>query len=144
MYGQGRYAEAVDAYRVATQQRPDDAASPFQPRRGVQCILGRNEEAETYLHRALALQPNHTEALYFLATLRAEQQRHDEMLELLQRLIAIDPNDAAAHVSMGVALVFLGRSDEALRSFDQALSLDPTLEDARANREAVLEMMEGN
>ena len=143
LYGQGRYAEAVDAYRVAAEQRPDDAVAHASLGAALN-ILGRNEEAETHLHRALALNPSHTEALYFLATLRAEQQRYDEMLELLQRLINIDPNDAEAHVSMGVALFFLGRSDEALQHFDQALSLDPTLEDARTNREAVLEAMKGN
>ena len=143
LYGQGRYAEAVDAYRVAAEQRPDDALAHASLGATLN-ILGRNEEAETHLHRALALNPSHTEALYFLATLRAEQQRYNEMLELLQRLINIDPNDAEAHVSMGVALFFLGRSDEALQHFDQALSLDPTLEDARTNREAVLEAMKGN
>ena len=143
LYEQGRYAEAVDAYRVAAAQRPNDAVAHASLGAALN-VLGRNEEAETHLHRALALNPSHTEALYFLATLRAEQQRYDEMLGLLQRLIDIDPNDAEAHVSMGVAFFFLGRSDEALRSFDQALSLDPTLENARANREAVLEAMKGN
>ena len=80
----------------------------------------------------------------FLATLRFDQQRYDEMLELLQRLISIEPGDADTHVSMGVALFHLGRSDEALQRFDQALSLDPTLENARTNREAVLEVLKGN
>ena len=143
LYGQGRYAEAVDAYLVATEQRPDDALAHASLGATLN-VLGRNEEAETHLHRALALNPSHTEALYFLATLRAEQQRYDEMLELLQRLIDIDPNDAEAHVSMGVAFFFLGRSDEALQHFDQALSLDPTLENARTNREAVLEVLKEN
>ena len=45
---------------------------------------------------------------------------------------------------MGIVLFYLDRSDEALQSFDRALSLDPTLENPRANREAVLEAMEGN
>jgi Flp pilus assembly protein TadD len=66
------------------------------------------------------------------------------MLELLQRLIDIDPSHAKAHVSMGAALFYLGRSDEALQRFDQALSLDPTLENVRANREALLEAMKEN
>ena len=116
LYGQEQYAEAVDAYRIAIEHRPDDAAAHSGLGAALN-VLGRNEDAETHLHRALALNPHHPEALYFLATLRAEQQRYAEMLELLQRLIAIDPNDADAHVSMGVALYFLGRGDEALRSF---------------------------
>ena len=143
LYGQGRYAEALDAARIAVKQHPDDVLAHVSL--GVVLNeLGRFEEAETHLRRAIALDPNHTEVLYSMATLRFKQQRYGEMLELLQRLIDIDPSHAKAHVNMGAALFYLGRSDEALQSFDQALSLDPTLESARANRKAVLEAMEGN
>ena len=79
-----------------------------------------------------------------LASLRTDQQRYDEALELFQRLVAIDPSDAVAHGNIGVVLFYLGRSDESLQHFDQALSLNPTLENVRANRETVLEAMEGN
>ena len=127
LYKQGRYEEALDATRVAAEQRPDHINT--HANLGVILnALGRFEEAETHLRRAIALNPNHTEVLYSMATLRFKQQRYGEMLELLQRLIDIDPSHAKAHVSMGAALFYLGRSDEALQSFDQALSLDPTLE----------------
>ena len=143
LHSQGRYVEAVAAYRVAAGQRPNHALAHSGLGAALN-ELGRFEEAETHLRRAIALNPGHTEALYFLATLRFDQQRYDEMLELLQRLISIEPGDADAHISMGVALFHLGRSDEALQEFDQALSLDPTLENARTNREAVLEVLKGN
>ena len=143
LYKQGRYEEALDAARVAVEQRPDHINT--HTNLGVVLNeLGRFEEAETHLRRAIALNPNHTEVLYSMATLRFKQQRYGEMLELLQRLIDIDPSHAKAHVSMGAALFYLGRSDEALQSFDQALTLDPTIEEAQANREAVLEIMKGN
>ena len=45
--------------------------------------------------------------------------------------------------NMGIALSGLGRHDEALQRFDQALSLDPALENVRANREALLEALQG-
>ena len=143
LYGQGRYAEAADAYRVSAEHRPDYT----QAHSGLGAALnelGRFEEAETHLRRAIALDPNHTEALYHLATLRFKQQRYDEAIELLQHLISIEPGHARALGDIGVALFYLGRSDEALDSFDQALSLDPTLEDVRANREAVLEAIKEN
>ena len=217
LYGQGRYAEAVDAYRVAVEQIPDS----FEVHSNLGMALnklGRFEEAETHLRRAIALDPqdvdlsqklaaklaevltpqgryaeaidvlaqavalnpsssqtgelhflmgmaaeengqpetagyymrafeldpHHTKAIRRLAHLRLEQQRYDEALELFQRLIDINPSDAIARGNMGIVLFYLGRSDEALQSFDQALSLDPTLESVRANREAVLEIMEGN
>ena len=143
LYGQGRYAEAADAYRVSAEHRPDYT----QAHSGLGAALnelGRFEEAETHLRRAIALNPDHTEALYHLATLRFNQQRLDEAIEFLQRLVGIEPGHARALGDIGVALFYLGRSDEALQHFDRALSLDPTLEDVRANREAVLEAMKGN
>ncbi len=143
LYGQGRYAEAADAFRVSAEHRPDYT----QAHSGLGAALnelGRFEEAETHLRRAIELNPDHTEALYHLATLRFKQQRLDEAIEFLQHLIGIEPGHARALGDIGVALFYLGRSDEALQHFDRALSLDPTLEDVRANREAVLEAMEGN
>ena len=140
LYKQGRYAEALDATRIAVEQRPDH----FRTHANLGLVLNelrRFEEAETHLSRAISLNPNDTQAFYSMATVRFNQQRYDEMLELLQRLIDIDSSDAKAYVSMGVALSYLGRSDEALQSFDQALSLDPTSETARANREVVLNVL---
>ena len=140
LYEQGRYAEAVDAYRLAVEQHPDDPTALSNLGAALALDkLKRYDEAETHLRRAIELNPGYT--LHFLAALRAEQQRYDEMLEFLQWLIDIDPDDPEAHLNMGLALSHLGRSDEALRSFDRALFLDPALEDARANREAALEAM---
>ena len=143
LHSQRRYAEAVEAYRVAAEQRPGDARTHSNLGAALN-ELGHLEEAETHLRHAIALNPNLTRALYFLSSLRFKQQNYDEMLELLQRLIAIDPDDAGAHARMGVALFYLGRSEEALQRFDQALSLDPTLDYARANRKALLEVVGGN
>ena len=143
LQSQGRYAEAVETYRIAAEQRPGDARTHSNLGAALN-ELGYLEEAETHLRHAIALNPGSTRALYFLASLRFKQQNYDEMLALLQQLIVIDPNDPGAHADMGVALFYLGRSEEALQRFDQALSLDPTLDNARANREAVLKVVDGN
>ena len=146
LMSQGRNEEAIDALAQAAALAPDSRkAAELHFLMGETARENGQPEAaaEHYIH-ALELDPHHWEALHWLATLRAEQQHYDEMLELLQRLAAIHPNDAATYSNMGIALFYLGRNDEALKSFDQALTLDPTLESARANREAVLEAMEGN
>ena len=143
---QGHYEEAIDVLAQAAALDPDS-----QQAAELHVLMGQAAQengqpeaaAEYYMH-AIEIDPHHAAALHWLATLRSEQQRYDEMLELLQRLIDIDPSDAAIHSNMGIALFYLGRNDEALQRFDQALSLDPTLENARANREALLEAMEGN
>ena len=141
LMSQGRNEEAIDALAQAAALAPDSRkAAELHFLMGETARENGQPEAaaEHYIH-ALELDPHHWEALHWLATLRAEQQHYDEMLELLQRLAAIHPNDAATYSNMGIALFYLGRNDEALKSFDQALTLDPTLESARANREAVLE-----
>ena len=142
---QGRYEEVIDVLAQAALAPASPQAAELHVLMGQAAQANRQPEAaaEYYMH-ALEIDPHHAEALHWLATLRAEQQRYNEMLELLQRLIDIDPSDAAIHSNIGIALFYLGRSDEALKSFDRALSLDPTLENAHANREALLEAMEGN
>ena len=143
LYKQGRYEEALEVARVVVDQDSDSFEAYINL--GITFVaLGRFEEAETHLRRAIALNPRHTETLYALAKLRFQQQRYDEMLKLYQQIIDIDPTDALAYGDMGVALFLLGRNDEALRSFDQALSLDPAMKGVRANRDAVLERVEGN
>ena len=143
---QGRYEEAIDLTAQAV------ALAPASPQAiELQFIMGQiaqengqPEVATEYYMRALEIDPHYAKAIRRLAHLRSEQQRYDEALELFQRLIDIDPSDAVAHGNMGIVLFYLGRSNKALQSFDQALFLNPNLETARANRETLLEVIEGN
>ena len=143
---QGRYEEAIDLMAQAVAL---DSASPQAIE--LHCLMGQTaqengqpEVATEYYMRALEIAPHYAKAIRRLAHLRSEQQRYDEALELFQRLIDLDPSDAVAHGNMGIVLFYLGRSNEALQSFDRALFLNPNLETARANREALLEVIEGN
>ena len=142
----GHYDEAMDvlAQAVALDVSSSQAAELHFLMGQMARENGQSEAAAEHYMHTLEADPHYAEALHWLATLRAEQQHYDEMLELLQRFVALHPNDAATYSNMGIALVFLGRSDEALRSFDRALALDPTLENARANREVLLEEMKKN
>ena len=142
---QGRYAEAIDALAQAVALNPSSPqAADLHFLMGMTAEENGQSAAASYYTLVFEIDPHHTKAIRRLAHLRLEQQRYDEALELFQRLIEIDPNDAVAYGNMGIVFFYLGRNDEALQSFDQALSLDPALEDVRANREAVLEMMEGD
>jgi tetratricopeptide (TPR) repeat protein len=139
----GRGEEAIDLIAQAAALAPDSTQAAE-----LHFLIGQTARengqseaaAEHYMH-TLNVDPHHGEALHWLASLRAEQQRYGEMLELLQRLIALHSNDAATYSNMGIALFYLGRHDEALQHFDQALSLDPTLENVRANREGLIEAL---
>ena len=127
LYLQERVEEAVDAARVAVQQRPDHAKAHAVLGMALKEV-GRLEEAGYHSRRAVEL--------------NYDQYRYSDMLTVAQQLVALDSSDAAAHNNMGIALALLGRHGEALHSFDQALSLDPELENARLNRAEVLEAIQ--
>ena len=144
IHATGRYEEAIEVLAQAAALDPDSeqAAELHVLMEWAAQDNGQPEAAAEYYIRALEIDPYYVEVLHRLAELRIEQQRYDEALELFQRLIHIDPSSAVAYGNMGIVLFYLGRSDEALQHFDQALSLDPTIENVRANREAVLKAME--
>ncbi len=81
--------------------------------------------------------------LLTLGALRLKQQRYPEALELFQTWREVAPDDAQVHYAMGIALANMNRPEEALRSFERALTLNPSLEEARKNRDYLLEVLRG-
>ena len=131
-----RTEEALAAFRVATEQRPDHVKAHTNTGTALM-RLGRTDEAEKSLRRALEINPRHGISLLNLAAVKIRLGRYAEALSLYRRLIEIAPRNAAAHAGMSIALRNLDRTDEALRSIDRALSLDPTQKHALRNRELI-------
>ena len=141
LYRQGLYEEALEAARVAVEQRPDDFNS-HADLGGVINALGRFDEAEPHLRRAIALNPRGWHAHLNLGKALSGQGRYEEALEVTRVAVEQRPDVAVAHAILGIACAALDRLDDALQHFDQALSLDPTLENVRATRETVLKAIE--
>ena len=141
LYGQARYEEALEAARVAVEQRPG-YFDTYANLGGVLSALGRFEEAEPHLRRAIALNPQEWHAHLNLGKVLGAQGRYEEALEVTHVAVERRPDVAEAHALLGLACAALGRFDDALQHFDQALSLDPTLEKVRTGRETVLKSME--
>ena len=141
LYEQGRYEEALEAARVAVEQRPDffDTHANLG---GVLTALERFDEAEPHLRHAIALNPQGWHAHLNLGKILAGQGRYGEALEATRVAVEQRPDVAVAHAILGIASAELGRFNDALQHFDQALSLDPTLENVRATREAMLKEMQ--
>ena len=136
----GRAEEALAAYRIAVEQRPEHVSAHIGA--GIMATeLKRLDEAEVFFENALETDPQFPAAYSNLAVFRVMQNRPHEALELFQRAIALEPGFAKAYSGRGIALTELKRYDEALRSFDRALELDPLLERARVKRAQALRAM---
>ena len=137
---QGRWEEALAAFRIAVEHAPEDAREHSNIGAAL-IMLDRLDEAEEPLRRALALDPRSVYALQNLAAAETMWKRYGEALALYRRLVEVAPRNPNAHHGMGTALFHLGRLDEALESLERALALDPRREDVRTNRDEVLAVL---
>lgn len=128
LVGLGRRAEAERTLRQAVAEVDD--ANAHQ----VLALLldrdGRVDEAVTEYRRALALNPNHGDAINNLAIALVRRGQLDEAARLLERLVASDPGNADAQTNLGVVRMTQGATDAAARAFKAALAVRP--EHARA------------
>ena len=138
--GEGRWEEALAAFRIAAELAPADPREHSNIGAAL-IMLDRLDEAEAPLRRALELDPRSAYALQNLAAAQLEWRRYGEALELYRRLAEVSPRNASALHGVGTALYYLGRPEEALDSLERALALDPRREDIRTNRDEVLAIL---
>jgi tetratricopeptide (TPR) repeat protein len=100
----------------------------------VQSLLGQRELALASFDRALAVQPNHAEALSNRGVTLRDLKRFDEALESYDRALTLRPDHAEALSNRGLTLHDLKRFDEALASYDRALAVRPNYAIALFNR----------
>ena len=137
---QGRWEEALAAFRIAVEHAPDDARDHSNVGAAL-IVLGRLDEAEEPFRRALALDPHSVYALQNLAVLESQRQRYEAALDVYRRLVKVNPRSPSAHHGVGTSLYYMGRLDEALDALERALALDPMREDIRTNRDEVLAIL---
>ena len=94
----------------------------------------RLDEALARFTTALALDPDHLEALGNRGSVLGALRRYDEALRDYDRALALSPNHAMLLYNRGSALLLSGRPAEAVESFDQALALNPDAAEIWNNR----------
>ncbi|WP_407049590.1 tetratricopeptide repeat protein [Methyloraptor flagellatus] len=104
--------------------------------------LGRVAEAEAAYGEALALDPNHAEALANLSNVLVDQGRLVEAAEVLTRLVGLNPGDLARRVRLADIVFHIGRHETAVEIYRSALAIEPEHTVARRNLVVVLRAME--
>ncbi|RMD99315.1 MAG: tetratricopeptide repeat protein [Deltaproteobacteria bacterium] len=81
---------------------------------GMECFIeDRYEEAITWYEKALAHDPDYTDALLALGETYARLKRYDEAIEAAQRAAAADPNEVMAQTSLSRFYMEKGMIEEA-------------------------------
>ncbi|HEV8202254.1 MAG TPA: tetratricopeptide repeat protein [Candidatus Polarisedimenticolia bacterium] len=126
------YAEAAPFLAEALRRQPGDDRLLFA-QGAVAERLGRFDEAERSLGRAVVANPNNAMALNYLGYMLAQRGRRlpDSVL-YVQRAVALDPENPAYLDSLGWALFKLNRfapAEEMLRTALRYDSFDPAIRD---------------
>jgi tetratricopeptide (TPR) repeat protein len=148
-----RYEEAVAAFRrteALARRLPDPETvlnATFAFSYGAACErLGRFDEAVTLLEQAIAMDPDHAEALNYLAYMWAERAvRLDEALALVEHALELEPDNGAFVDTLGWIYFQMRRFPEALEALARAHDLmpeDPTVLDHLGDAYAELDRFE--
>jgi predicted TPR repeat methyltransferase len=100
---------------------------------------GYLESADEIYRRVLAAEPDHLDALHFMALGRYRMGRQAEALEMLQQVLARDPSNIHARTNLGNMLTESDRLPEAREAYEQVLAQHPTAAAGHANLGVVLE-----
>lgn len=123
--GQGSYEKALGEFEEAKKQLPNDSTVRFSL--GFMCWkLRRYDEAESELQQALRLDPQFTQAKYYLADSYLTDLKPELALPILQGLVRELPKDYRCRLDLAKALGKLGRYQEAIPQFQEAIRLDST------------------
>jgi predicted O-linked N-acetylglucosamine transferase (SPINDLY family) len=132
-YRQGRHSDVQALCRQILNDVPDhfDALHLL----GVSELdCGRSDEAETWLARAVAVDPRSAEACSNLGLALFRLQRYDEARKCQEKAVALNPNFVTALTNLGNTLMRLGLAAQAVEAHDRAIRLKPDYGDAYCNR----------
>jgi tetratricopeptide (TPR) repeat protein len=93
----------------------------------------RWKETEHALRGVLAVQENHTEAVFLRGLVAEETGRPEEAATWFLKAIALQPKHADAHNGLGMAYRQQGRLEDAVGCFRRALEIDPNFAEAQTN-----------
>ena len=125
LYDQGRYEEALAAFRWLVERHPDFLPGRYSLAVGLYSAMGRIDEARVILEEIVSLDSTRAEAFRLLGVVHLSQDRPREAVAALRRAVGLDSADWDGHTRLGLALVRLGEAEPAAAAFRQAARLAP-------------------
>jgi tetratricopeptide (TPR) repeat protein len=126
---QGKYAEAVVAYRAAHAKDPADTA--LNMRLGAaQVEAGQLDDAELTLQSVMRETPNSAEAEYFSGRLALARGRGPDALTHIDRALSLDGTQAIYHLYAARAALDMGNLGRTIDEAEATLARDPSIGDA--------------
>jgi len=94
---------------------------------------GRLAEADSLYRKALAVDPDDSDALQLLGVVQHQTGDSAKAVELIEQAISIAPRNFSAYCNLGLAYRALDRVDKAESCFSKAVQLNPSSTDALNN-----------
>jgi len=129
-YEEGKFKEALDAFKRAAAAKPDDFVAQYSIGVTYEAMGQFKEAAEAY-KRAVTLKPDEEHegqdllAHYNLGNTYAAAGQHKEAIEVYQQVLRRAPRASMVHYNMGLSYAVLNQPKEAIGAFNEALSLKP-------------------
>jgi len=135
---QGKFREAVAAYRKVLVINPNDAQAWYNL--GVAYrSRGEFDDAVQACRKALSINPEDAKAWSNLGVAYTGQGKLEEAVQAHRKALAINPDLAEAWNNLGVALESQGKLEEAVQAHRKALAINPDLAEAWNNLGVALE-----
>ncbi len=141
LYEQGRFNDAIAAYREAIRLKPDYSEAHNNLAVTLQA-LGRTDEAIAAYREAVRLQPDYATAWSNLGGALQQQGNLNGAIDAHREALRIKPDYAMAYYNLGNALRAQRHTNEAIDAFRMAAKLKPDFAEAHSNLGAILHEQE--
>lgn len=84
---------------------------------------GMLDKALEEYEKAIALDPNYSDALYNAGILYFRAQKWEDSIRCLERVVTLNPSDGEAYYNLSVAYFGLERYNDAIRAHDKSIEL---------------------
>jgi tetratricopeptide (TPR) repeat protein len=135
-FKEGRYREAIEAFKAAVAARPDYAEA-YCDMGSAYDALGQYADAVAAYKKALAIRPNYAEAYYNLGLAHFTQNNYGEAIQAFESAVAAKPDYAKAYCKLGAAHAARGERDLAITVYRKAADLEPNGDVGRRAKSAI-------